>query len=474
MKKTPKAILALLLALSLAALPLSGCKREEEQQPDDPGAASSRVEVEDPTPGSWEDGGVNTAGHWLKKLSAPQQLLMGESEIAGYNAQIVANAATRCVDLANYPESLGGDELKNLLGETGRPAEERYNGSELATDAYYAALENNLALSAVKDQNAVRYAFVTRETVLRAFPTADPSYEFADDVEFDLFAETSLRVFEPVVVLHTSADGKWYFIQSYNYRGWAPADSLALAASRSEWSGYLDPAQKLVVTGNRLRLGVNPYEEQLSELELTMGTVLPLVSQADKPGEIDRVSTESGRVVLLPTRQEDGSLQVQQAIIPWNADVSEGYLPYTQENILLQAFKLLGDRHGWSGTLSSRDASSLVMDVYQCFGLHLPRNSSQQALLSGEGPSLDGLGEEEKREALLSAAPGSLLSMDGYTGIYLGEENGEPYALHSLFVVYDVGGNERIINAAVVSDLTLCTDSGESYLGQMKSVKALK
>lgn len=473
MKKSWKALLALTLALSLT-IPLGGCQKEEEQQPDDPSSTPSRVEVPDSNPGSQADGGINTAGHWLQKLSAPQQLLMGESEIADYNAQITADAATRCIALANYPESLGGDELKSLIGETGRPTEERYNGSQLATDAYYAALEKNRALEAVKDQNPVRYAFVTRETVLRAFPTADPSYEFADDVEFDLFAETSLRVFEPVAVLHVSADGKWYFIQSYNYRGWAAADSLALADSRSEWAGYLDPAQKLVVTGNRLQLGVNPYEEQLSGLELTMGTVLPLVLEADRPGEIDRVSTESGHVVLLPTRREDGSLQVKQAIIPWNADVSEGYLPYTQENILLQAFKLLGDRHGWSGTLSSRDASSLVMDVYQCFGLRLPRNSSQQALLPGEGPSLEGIGEDEKREQILAAVPGSLLAMDGYTGIYLGEEDGEPYALHSLFVVYDAGGNERIINAAVVSDLSLCTDSGESYLSQMKSVKALR
>ena len=162
------------------------------------------------------------------------------------------------------------------------------------------------------------------------------------------------------------------------------------------------------------------------------------------------------------------------ALIPWNADVSEGYLPYTQENLLIQAFKLLGDRHGWSGTLSSRDATALVMDVYQCFGIHLPRNSSQQALIPGETVDLGGMEEEEKRSQLAAAPAGSLLLMDGYAGIYLGEEDGEPYALHSLFVVYDSDGTERIINAAVVTDLNLRADSGESYLSRMKQVKTIR
>ena len=67
---------------------------------------------------------------------------------------------------------------------------------------------------------------------------------------------------------------------------------------------------------------------------------------------------------------------VKQALVPYNADVSVGYLPYTRRNIVAQAFKLLGDRHGWSGQNESRDASGLSMDVFASFGIRLPRNSS--------------------------------------------------------------------------------------------------
>lgn len=472
MKKITRRGFALLLALSLLAA-FGGCKKEEEQQPDE-SSSPSRTEVLDgPSAGIRTDGGPNTAGYWVAKLSSPGQLWMDEAAIEDYNESLTANASTRCIDLASYPESLGREELAALLEESGRPGEERYIGDQKATDAYYASLEKNMAVSSLPERSDIRYGFLTAETVLRAFPTDDPSYEFADDVEFDLFAETGLKVFEPVAVLHTSADGGWYFVQSYNYRGWLPVQSVALAADRSEWSSYLKLAQKLVVTGNRIFLNVNPYEEQISRLELTMGTVLPLLTGSQKPASVDRVSSESGYVVQLPIRTGDGGLQVRTALIPWNADVSEGYLPYTQENLLSQAFKLLGDRHGWSGTLSSRDATALTMDVFQCFGIYLPRNSSQQALVAGDTADLEGLSEEEKREEILRAPAGSLLMMDGYVGIYLGEEGGEPYALHSLFVAYDSSGQEKIINAAVVTDLNLYTDSGESYLSQMKQVKTI-
>lgn len=473
MKKTLRNGLALLLALSLLAS-LGGCRREEEQQPDSSGSSPSRTEVTDgPSASAVPDGGPHTAGYWIAKLSSPRQVQMDAAAIEEYNAALTSDASTRCVDLASYPESLGREELKALIEEIQRPEEDRYIGREKATDAYYTALENNRALSAIKDSNPVRYGFVVTGAILRAFPTDDPSYEFAEDVEFDLFAETSLRVFEPVVVLHTSADGGWYFVQCYNYRGWVRAQDVALAAGRSEWSGYLDPADKLVVTGNRFRLNVNPYDERVSELELTMGTVLPLVSEADKPAQIDRVTAGSGYVALLPVRTGDGGLQLRPTLIPWNADVSEGYLPYTQENLLAQAFKLLGDRHGWSGTLSSRDATALVMDVYQTFGLRLPRNSAQQAQIPGDTVELAGMDEAGKREAILSAPVGSLLTMDGYVGIYVGEEGGEPYALHSLFVAYDGSGKEQLINAAVLTDLSLCTQPGESCLSQLKQVKTI-
>lgn len=59
-------------------------------------------------------------------------------------------------------------------------------------------------------------------------------------------------------------------------------------------------------------------------------------------------------------------------------DVSVGYLSLTNEEIIKQAFKCLGDRYGWGGMLESRDCSSYIREVYRCFGWILPRNTTGQ------------------------------------------------------------------------------------------------
>lgn len=469
MRKRKFGWLAVLLALSILGT-MSGCKKEPvEAQPDQEFPEESS---EQGTPSADTSGGINSLNTWISALESGDDVILSAEEIEQYNAQLVQDTATKCVDLAAYPQSLSKEELTALLDEAKVPEDERYVGSTKATDAYYAQLVKNLNQAGVKEDNPVRYGFAVENTVMRTFPTTDPSYEFADDVEFDLFAETMIKYWEPLLLLHTSADGKMVLAQSYNYLGWLPVESVA-EATREEWEQYLSPERFLVVTGNKITLNVNVYHSQASERELFMGTRLPLAEEGSVSATVDGMTSESGRCVLL-AESEGGKLVVRQGLVPWNADVSVGYLPYTQRNILTQAFKMLGDRHGWSGLNKSRDSSALVMDVYQTMGIHLPRNSSQQSLAPGEKTDLSALDDSEKTQEILKQPAGCLLFGDGHVALYLGQYEGKPYVLHSLYVAYDESGTEQMINAIVATDLSLYDKDGGSYLSGLKGAVVLK
>jgi hypothetical protein len=95
-----------------------------------------------------------------------------------------------------------------------------------------------------------------------------------------------------------------------------------------------------VVTGNRIRLENDPLLPQISEMEFTMGTKLPLAKPDELPDLIRDRRVYQNYVVKLPVRNGSGELEFVLAPIPISNDVTVGYLPYTRANIIRQAFKM--------------------------------------------------------------------------------------------------------------------------------------
>lgn len=466
MKKESLRFGAGLLALCLM-LGAAGCKQKpEDKELDEP--VSSSPQPSQNVPDEDTAGGIYSAGYWLEKLNSSGA---SSPDYEGYNASLAADPDTKCVDLAAMGDSIAGSELRAMLEEAALPSDTRYTDGGKASEEDYARISANIGLENVPERGEVGYGFIVKNTLMRTFPTAQPSYEMDSDLEFDLFNETRLNVFEPVRILHPSADGEWLFVQAWNYRGWVDAEAVAETDS-SEWARYADAGEVLVVTGNRVTLNENVYNETASGLELFMGTTLPLLSSV--PETIDFMSTESGYAVLLPARDSNGRFHTVQALVPWNADVHEGVLPYSQAALLRQAFKLAGDRHGWSGMNKSRDSTALVDDVFRTFGFKLPRNSSQQAVMpAAQTVDLSGMSDAEKLAAILDQPAGSLIIMNGHVALYVGSEGGMPYVLHSLYTAYDSGGREIIYNAVVVTDLSLVDWDGNTYLSNVTAVKTI-
>ena len=331
---------------------------------------------------------------------------MTEEERLAYNRGLAERTDLGMCSLEHYPDTRTGTAVAALMQHYGdRPSGSYYVGSQPITAAQQAAVRDNMDLAGLVGTVEVRFGFVTESFVIRCFPWAEPLYSSPEDREFDMGVETRLKLWEPVAVLADSADGEWYFVQSYNSVGWIPQSACALCP-RETWDGLrtrLD-SDFLLVTGARIALDGSAQAGEEYGRTLTLGTRLPL-HLGD--GACDNAAGERCYVVELPHRREDGQLTLTSARIMKNEDVSVGYLPFTTENLLEEAFRLLGHRYGWGGMWDCWDCSSLVQDVYQTMGIFLPRNSTPQGQLPG-GSDVSALSDEEKL-ALLAEERDALL-----------------------------------------------------------------
>ena len=456
-----------------AALLLSGCGREEENtiRPEDYDAfLSSGMTAE-----------MNSADYWISLAKKPDKVLLTSQKIQQFNQQILAQEG--CYDIFNAPAELKKAELSALLLKTAIPDSPRYIDETAVDETYYTSLMANVNLAGVEETNLVSYGVIADNAPLRAFPTNDPSYARPSDLEHDLFQLTTLKTWEQVRVLHQSQDGLWYYVQSYSDMGWVPVESVALVSTKEEWRRYGEGAV-LVVTGNRMQLGANPYTQEFSQKELRMGTRLPLVAAADAPKTIDNMAVQGSYIVMLPIRSANGMLTTRLALIPRSADVSFGYLEYTQANLLRQAFKLLGDRYGQGGLFDGRDDGMLIQDLYASFGICLPREGSRQAQAAGNPDTLartaalSELEEADKLETIAGLKAGAILYMDGHVMLYLGQSDNTPYVLHaaerlSVSQGADSAPESYDVNTVAVSDLGVYHNNGQTYLTNLSACASI-
>ncbi|MGB9792208.1 MAG: SH3 domain-containing protein [Thermacetogeniaceae bacterium] len=419
---------------------------------------------------------------WIARVLKPDRVIMTPAEIAEFNKEIIAKLPETVYDLRLYPISLSSERLRCLLKERAFPQRELYcNGSRLDLE-YFESLREELNFSEINEENPVSYGFTVRRTDLRAFPTSDVVTALPEDKEFDLFQETAVDPAEPVLVLHRSSSGEWYFVQIYNCRGWMQAVDVALADSREEWLCYLEAPSFLVVTGSRLRLSCNPYSPELSELEFCMGAKIPLVEGSRIPHAVDTQSTWGSYVVKLPVRLQNGGLTFKMALVPLGRDVSLGYLPYTKANIVRQAFKMQGERYGWGGMFRGRDCSAFILDIFRSFGFMLPRNSKEQEASAGKTVSFKGKAEQERRRLLKGLPSGTLLYLPGHVMLYLGEYDGSYYVIHAISACGNPqrkkpdGTLDRItLNSVMVTDLSLRRVSdGKTLLESLTTAKQIE
>lgn len=424
---------------------------------------------------------MRQADFWIAGLRDPDRVVMSPERIAAFNEETRKNLPDKVYDLTAYPPSLTGGKLAGLVGERHFPGKPVYRNGQPVSSSFFESLQREINIAGIREENPVCYAFTVRRTSLRTFPTHDLVTRTPGNREFDLIQETAVDPAEPVLVLHTGLDGRWCFIQTYNYRGWAPVCALAFSENRKTWLDYVNAGNYLVVTGSKCRLGVNPFTPEFSELEFAMGAKLPLVRKEDVPEVVGNQSPEGNYVIKLPVRGRNGELYFEPALVPLGCDVSPGYLPFTRANIIRQAFKMKGERYGWGGMFKSRDCSALVLDLYRSFGFRMPRNADEQEQTAGKTVVLGAAGAGERTRLLGKLRSGATLHFPGHVMLYLGAHGGRYYVIHAIAACGDVkkqnpdGSPGRIpLNGVIVTDLSLPRVNGKTLLESLTVAKQIE
>jgi len=275
---------------------------------------------------------------------------------------------------------------------------------------------------------------------------------------FCILQTSAILMNEPVVVLHESLDGKWYYIFSEYCGGWIKSESVAICDTYSQWKQKIETEDFLLVTGNKIVLEDDTENRAVSGAIMYMGTKLELV----KPEEY--TVKESGRVpyesyiVKIPIRLENGVLGYEYAFVPVSRDVNVGFLDFTQRNLITQMFKVNGDRYGWGGMYSARDCSQYIMDIYSCFGFQIARNSKAQSDMPLKSVDVKEKKDEEKKKILEKTPAGSILYFPGHVMLYLGESRGRHYVISpTARIIPNDSQAEEVVNAHTCMVTTLDT-----------------
>ena len=398
-------------------------------------------------------GAAATPAYWLR-ADGDVPLLSAE-EAAALNRQIAAHGDIH--DLTASPERLAGTEVRARIAAAaqdlaGEELPGLYRGEQRLTAKTWQEVRWNCALDAVGEIVTVRYAVAVQRADVRLLPTGDGWYESPGDVRYDSLQGTVLDPGEAVLVLHSTRDGMFAFVESRDYLGWVDIRSLALT-DRETWRGFAAPEEFFTVTVPQLRL----YDA---------GRTLLYQLGAKIPGTY---AAEGTMRLCIPVRDAGGHLRVREDAAVADGRLTPGRLPLTHNNLVRLAFAPLGTEYGWGGQNEGMDCSSYVQNVYRAMGVELPRDADQQERACMRLP-LAGLDTNARAERLSGAPLGALLFRPGHVMLYLGRDAGNiPLVIHDISSYYE-DGEKRYMRQVVVSDLTFQNARGEAAINTLDTI----
>jgi hypothetical protein len=395
---------------------------------------------------------------WIKKIANPNRLLLTPEEIRRMNENNLKRNDLYLFNVKDLQEELSREEVLALLKEDWdgfvKPGETRYGRTGIPLQKpFWDELVGRLNTEFLKEKNKVLFGLVVKRGDIRVFPSEEQSKDTPGPEAFDRFQHSSLSPGSLIGIYYFSKDNRWAYVQTQFVRGWVDASAIAVAGERSKAAKYLEPEERLVITGSFVKVFQDPSLRHVAFLA-RMGDSFPRISPPAQGATVDPVYT-----VQIPLRDGDGRVEFGKGYLPRDGTVHEGFLAYTQENVARQAFKMLHEPYGWGDMFDARDCSRFVMDLFASFGIIMPRNSLYQGRM---GKDLGGVGWNSAKSVtrgLDRCIPlATLLRLPGHIMLYLGKHQGRHYAVHNVWGIQKgkpPNGVLEKIGRVEVSDLSL-------------------
>lgn len=386
-------------------------------------------------PGTTES--MQTAGYWIARAQNPDEIIMSHQDIAEMNMQTIMDRRLRIISsyLEYIPSFTVYTSISDIYGYI-ESQEYYHSDGKPVTKEDKQTIKDNINLKGMNltALRHVSFAIITERVSLRAVPTDEMYLKKGDSGYFDRLQMSNLEVGTPVAVMWRTYDRQWLFVESYNVKGWVPADSLAYC-TLEELKKWELPENFAVVTKHSASIYAN---NTLTEYRsrASMGDTFPIAPYAPVKKGVT--------AIYYPTQNKLGQLSTATAYID-NKDVNNGYLPYTPRNLLSIAFDALNAPYGWGGMFGEQDCSGFVLNVFKVFGIMLPRNSAEQGL---SGDSIYAKKVEPqlppRQTITFFGIPGAtVVQFPGHIMLYVGSIEGEPYAIHSTWSYKQLNKKEK-------------------------------
>lgn len=227
----------------------------------------------------------------------------------------------------------------------------------------------NFSLTFAKAKRAI----ITNNTLLRALPTNEPDFFHftlpGQGFPFDNLQESKAHPGTPVYVLHLSKDGAWALVLTPDcFFNWVNTKDVGFVSDNfiKTWQ---DKAQKNLVAITKHNVSILNSNNQF-QFKSMVGAVFPLLNSQDEKLEI-----------LIPVRDKNANARLISGFIT-KGSAQNMPLVLNKENFAKILEELKNKPYGWGGAYFFNDCSLEMKSLFTPFGIWLPRNSAQQALLN--------------------------------------------------------------------------------------------
>lgn len=412
---------------------------------------------------------MKSPGYWVSKLPDPDKVILNAKEVEAVNAR-TNGKSIYLTDIQHFPSKIYRKNASSVYTRLVSIFSKYYDGSsdKPVGREYFSKMDKNIDYEAFGSTVNVRFAMTVSYAELRALPSYEPLFSSLDTLDLDRMQVTQLDLASPVAVLYETKDKQWFYVASEIASGWIHNDTIAFCGQ---------PVIKDYKKWDRHAVIISPKADIYTNEEMTdffdyvnMGTALPIAAIKGDIAEI-----------RIPRTKKDKTLGFQKAYVSIS-DISVGYMKYTQRNVIQQAFKHMNSPYGWGGMNGEQDCSSFIRQIFACFGIKLPRNSTGQIQSAGVFAGKFEKGEAEyirMQRILQNGVPGiTLLYFPGHIMLYVGSEGVNPYIIHSIWGYGEETENESktyLINRVAITSMNVGEASKKgSLLQRVSMMKILK